>query len=697
MPPAAKFAVSRIVRGALAYMAAAMALGFAMPLSGAEGDLRWRQPWVVGDTTRKPYIESSPAIDDKGDVYIGVKFGTTPESGAVVALSPVGDDVQEKWFINVPDRVEATPLIGPDGMLYIGCLNGKMYARDKDTAGTKWKWEYDTNDESPDQLTYIHSSAALSPDGSVLYFGVGTFAGVSDARGALFAIRASDGKFLWAKWTDGPVEASPAVGADGTIYVGSWDHNLYAVRPDGSEKWRRALDSSIWASAALGSDGTIYVGTIGNQFVALTPDNELKWQRPLTTPGSPALGADGTIFVGSWGDGTLCALRPGDGSMLWSREGKPSGGGGSTPTVRGDGVVIFGGADKTMRAYDAATGDIRWSNVIRYEISSCPAVSPQPEHGIFFGAVDGRLYCLRGSDTGLSRYSNWPTFQNGASRTGRAADLYRGGRLSNLASRGSGTADDPLIAGFVVEGTSIQQLLVRAVGPSLRSYGIASPLGDPAMSVWVARAYSIDNDDWGSSPDADTIASTAARVGAFPLARDSKDAAALGLFVSGVLYTEVIKGADGGTGVTLAEIYDADMSNRGARLVNLSTRGHVGTGDGVLIGGLCVGGSGKLRVLVRGVGPGLAKYGVTGTLTRPKLEVFDADSRLMASNLRWTEDGARGDIAAVNAMVGAFPLEETSPDCALVTGLAPGAYTVMLSGVEDAVGTGLIEVYVLPY
>jgi outer membrane protein assembly factor BamB len=65
------------------------------------------------------------------------------------------------------------------------------------------------------------------------------------------------------------VESSPAVGADGTIYVGSDDHNLYAINPDGSLKWRYDTGDKVYSSPAIGSDGTIYAGSDDDNLYAI--------------------------------------------------------------------------------------------------------------------------------------------------------------------------------------------------------------------------------------------------------------------------------------------------------------------------------------------------------------------------------------------------------------------------------------------
>jgi outer membrane protein assembly factor BamB len=65
----------------------------------------------------------------------------------------------------------------------------------------------------------------------------------------------------WSFTTGSYVSSSPAIGADGTIYVGSDDYNLYAINPDGSQKWSFTTGYMVLSSPAIGADGTIYVGS----------------------------------------------------------------------------------------------------------------------------------------------------------------------------------------------------------------------------------------------------------------------------------------------------------------------------------------------------------------------------------------------------------------------------------------------------
>ena len=118
------------------------------------------------------------------------------------------------------------------------------------------------------------------------------------------------GSLKWTYDTGDGVISSPAISSDGTIYVGSYNHNLYAINPDGSLKWTYNTGHDVISSPAIGSDGAIYVGSDDGNVYAINPDGSLKWT--YNTGGmvesSPAIGSDGTIYVGSR-DGKLYAIQ----------------------------------------------------------------------------------------------------------------------------------------------------------------------------------------------------------------------------------------------------------------------------------------------------------------------------------------------------------------------------------------------------
>jgi hypothetical protein len=194
------------------------------------------------------------------------------------------------------------------------------------------------------------------------------------------------------------------------------------------------------------------------------------------------------------------------------------------------------------------------------------------------------------------------------------------------------------------------------------------------------------------------LRTTFASVGAFDLPNAASLDAALVTTLDNAR-TVHISDATERSGVALVEVYDTDP-NGPARLVNLSARNFAGAGDSTLIAGFVISGNVPKRLLIRGVGPRLAAgFGVTGALVDPKVELFlsgGARSTLFAANDNWAEAGAVPARAAFTS-AGAFDLPDaTSRDAALVVTAPAGAFTVQVSGVGNATGEALIEIYELP-
>jgi hypothetical protein len=154
-------------------------------------------------------------------------------------------------------------------------------------------------------------------------------------------------------------------------------------------------------------------------------------------------------------------------------------------------------------------------------------------------------------------------------------------------------------------------------------------------------------------------------------------------------YTVVVRAFDNHdgdlTGVGLVELYD--LHTTGGRAGNISTRGQVLTGDNILIGGFIVGGNEGKQVVVRGIGPSLAGFGIAGPLSDPTLELHDGTGTLISSNNNWA-DGP--DAAAIQAR-GLAPSQQA--ESALLATLGPGNYTAIVRGANDTTGVALVEVY----
>ena len=270
--------------------------------------------------------------------------------------------------------------------------------------------------------------------------------------------------------------------------------------------------------------------------------------------------------------------------------------------------------------------------------------------------------------------------------------------LTNLAIRAqmnnsTTAAFTPINPGFVISGTGRKRVLIRAVGPSLWDFGVSDAIGNPTLSLFSSTGTLIGfNDDWESA-DKTGIMAANEFTGAFPLGNGQKDAALLVTLNPGVYTARVGSEAEAG-GVALLELYDADRDGSANQLINVSARAFVGTDNGILIPGIVVGGETTRRFLIRAIGPGLAAFGVTGTLADPVLEVLSGQT-VIATNDNWSQAANATQMAGTATAVGAFALAPGSTDAALLVELAPGVYTARVQGGGRTTGEALVEVYAL--
>ncbi len=274
--------------------------------------------------------------------------------------------------------------------------------------------------------------------------------------------------------------------------------------------------------------------------------------------------------------------------------------------------------------------------------------------------------------------------------TAPAAHLINLSILTSLASAG-----DAFTLGYVVGNSSAgnpKPLVIRAAGPSLGALGVGGTLADPKLELFAGPTKTGENDNWGGST---TLSNAFASVGAFPYSSaGSLDAAALGNITTRDNSVKV-SAANTGTGVVIAEVYDAtpsgDFTATGPRLINVSVLKNLG--DGFTIG-FVLRGTGSKSVVVRAVGPGLAAVGVTsGFVADPKLTLFGTGSSVLAANDDWA---GTTQLSSAFTAVGAFAIPTTSKDAAVLANLPSGDYTVQVAGNGSTAGLVLVEVYEVP-
>ncbi len=294
--------------------------------------------------------------------------------------------------------------------------------------------------------------------------------------------------------------------------------------------------------------------------------------------------------------------------------------------------------------------------------------------------------------------------------------------LADISSRGiAGSGDSSMIVGFAISGSQPKTVLLRAVGPTLTQFGMSPNeiLSDPQLKLYAqsntSTAIATSPTQWDQdTATAAAIRDTSSRIGAFSLVAGSKDAVILTTLNPG-LYSAVTSSPSGNTGIVLLEAYDADATlGTGSRLGNLSTRGHVGTGNDVLIAGFVVQGPGPHTYLIRVSGPSLAgsPFNVSNTIPDPILSLYrqgNNTSTLIRVNDDWDSPAsAQASLYAASQQVGAFAYaypstvnnqrDGTAVQPVMLVTLPPGNYSAMATGNANnnttaTTGNALIEIY----
>jgi DNA-binding beta-propeller fold protein YncE len=300
-------------------------------------------------------------------------------------------------------------------------------------------------------------------------------------------------------------------------------------------------------------------------------------------------------------------------------------------------------------------------------------LGPRPAAGVAFGGVPRQLFVSHDLDGVMS------VFQDA---TPAPADLF--GNISTRTYVGEG--DNVLIGGFIITGNVPKKVIIRAIGPSLTAFGISGALADPTLELHDSSGATVHNDDWQTTIISDFGSDQSGEIrdsGLAPL--DPHESAMIVYLIPGA-YTAIVRGKNGAAGVGLVEVYDLDLMLP-AKLANVSTRGHVDSGDNVMIAGLITVGSKPVQVVLRAIGPSLASSGVPNPLEDPVLELRDTNGGLITSNDDWQEHEAE---------VSATLLAPTDPrESAIVARLYPANYTAIVRGKNGATGVALVEAYYL--
>ena len=348
--------------------------------------LAWTFPAADG-------IVSSPAIGYDGTIYFGAGWlfsGTTDSS--LYAVNPNGT---LKWRFKAEEGFFSSPLLGPDGTLYLTSIDGHLYAVEDSVTYGKMRWRTHL------EYSFNLSSPAMNAQGTIFVGSPSFYA---------YAVNSQTGAINWRYKTGWCIISSPAILEDGTVCIGSKDHKLRALVDSlQGPKWTFAAGTFydghlIDASPAVGPNGTIYVGSdpygasgklpvpVDTSFWAVNPDGSLKWAFPTGdgVESSPAVGPDGTIYFGSYDSCFYAVADSGtNGFLKWKyKTGGPIDG---SPTVDGDGDIYVGSRDSTLYAF-YPDGGIKWTYPLDGGTECSPTIDGNGN--LLIGTFNGTLHKL---------------------------------------------------------------------------------------------------------------------------------------------------------------------------------------------------------------------------------------------------------------------------------------------------------------
>ena len=340
---------------------------------------------------------TSPAVWTNGTVYIGTQNG-------LYAITNAGSVASAKWIFPAPVDVPAS--LGADGTIYFGDadLGAHLHALNPDGT-TKWLTSLDPN------AGYhgFQSASLLGYDGN-LYVVMG---------GRLFAVSSSGVKKWDHSFDYSFPRGSPVMGQNGTIYTPCFaDGSLYAFNPDGTLKWQVSRPPASCESPAIGPDGTIYVGA--GTLQAVKPDGTTAWTSTESDAqqASPALGKDGTIYISAFDFG-LSAFTP-DGKLKWHVLSSPQlqQPFRNTPTIDSAGN-IYHNTSNTLWCLNS-DGQVQWAvsgippETYMIPSTAAPAIGSD---GTIYALLNYKLYAVAG--TNALADSPWPMYRCNARLTGK--------------------------------------------------------------------------------------------------------------------------------------------------------------------------------------------------------------------------------------------------------------------------------------
>jgi len=349
-----------------------------------------------------PDVSESSAAPRSANGFMGdaAHTGRSENRGPSATPSPA-------WIYQTGARVFASPVVGNDGTVYVGSLDGQFVALNPD-GSLKWRYAagqkiypsalvagssiiFGTHQKELVSLSLqgqprwklpledvVDGSATLGPDGRVYVAANGAYA--VDLLGRLH----------WHKPTADHVRSAPVIHPARLVIIGTTEGSLLALRPDGSLAWSVQLRGAIEGAASIDDEGHIYTGTGRGEVIQVEQTGAVRWKFKTgdEVRATPAIARDGTIIVGSY-DGNVYAISP-SGALRW----KVATGGRVRASARidADGRIYVGSQDNFLYCIDPS-GSVLWRYNVGQDVDSTVEIGS--DGTLYFGSDDGGVHALR--------------------------------------------------------------------------------------------------------------------------------------------------------------------------------------------------------------------------------------------------------------------------------------------------------------
>lgn len=301
-----------------------------------------------------------------------------------VATSTLPGKPEVLWKFRAGEAISSSPAIS-DGVVYIGCDNGNLYAISLKDASLIWRSQTPATTQSTASTQTYHPGIQSSPCvyGDCVFFG--------DEDGVFHAISRTDGRPRWTFTTGGEIMSSPNCAGDRVLF-GSYDGGLYCLSiRDGKLLWKLPTEGKVHGTPGISGDTALIVGCDEKlRVVRIADGKQLAVISVGGNSGASAAILGSRVFAGTFSN-EVVALDWKDGKTVWAFEDPDRQFPFYSSAAVNDRAVVIGGRDKLVRSFDPKSGEPTWSFRTKGRVDASPLIAGDR---VLAASQDGNLYAI---------------------------------------------------------------------------------------------------------------------------------------------------------------------------------------------------------------------------------------------------------------------------------------------------------------